>query len=206
MKLTGESKFFLGILLFTVVILGGAMWAFSRPEKAVLLPKETLISPDAHFIGNPNAATYLVEFSDFQCPACGAFEPTVQKLIADHPDTLVFAYRHYPLAQHPQAVPAARAAEAAAQQGKFWEMHHELFANQADLSDKLYSDLAKKLNLNGELFQKDMQESSIAAKIDRDAAAGNVININSTPTFFLNGTKLILNQPEDLYQVVKKAF
>lgn len=80
-----------------------------------------------------------------------------------------------------------------------------LFSRQTDLSPELYPELAKQLALNLATFEKDMNESTIAAKIDSDAAAGNSININSTPTFFLNGTKLVVNQPEDLRQTVEKA-
>lgn len=205
MKLTDESKFFIGILAVTLVLLGGAMWLLSKPEKPVILPKDTLITSSTHTIGNPNAKTYLVEFSDFECPACGAFEPAVEKLLTTYPDTLLFAYRHFPLSQHPQGKPAAIAAEAAALQGKFWEMHHVLFANQSSLSDALYGDLAKQVGLNLEVFQKDRKESSVSASIDADTASGNTIGINATPTFFLNGTKLVLNQPEDLTRAVETS-
>src|SRR3989344_9671208 len=124
------------MLVATFAIIGMAAWAFTRPEKPVSVSKETLVPADAHKKGNPDAAVYLVEFSDFQCPACAAFAPTVQEIIEKHKDKLLVSYRHFPLDQHPYAVEAAIAAEAAAQQGKFWGMADLLFTNQTRLSDE----------------------------------------------------------------------
>ena len=100
MKFTGESKLFLGMLVATFAIIGMAAWAFTRPEKPVSVSKETLVPADAHKKGNPDAAVYLVEFSDFQCPACAAFAPTVQSLTDKYSDRLLFVYIHFPLLSH----------------------------------------------------------------------------------------------------------
>lgn len=204
MKLTDESKFLLGVFGVTVAILAIAMIYLSRPPKAVVATREQLIPATAHTVGNPAAKTWLVEFSDFQCPACGAYEPTIEALLAKHPNTLSFTYRHYPLPQHKEGIPSARVSEAAALQGKFWEMHKLLFANQSTLSDALYPDLAKQLNLDLVRFETDRKSSSIAALLDTATSQGDALNINSTPTFFLNGTKLTLTSPDELKATVEK--
>jgi protein-disulfide isomerase len=203
--MTSESKFFLSIIVGSVIILGIAAFALSRPTPTVTIPKETLIPPNAHVTGNSSASAYLVEFSDFQCPACGAFEPTVESLIAKYTDRMVFSYRHFPLPQHKEGQPAAMVAEAASQQGKFWEMHKLLFANQAALSETLYTDLAQQLNLNLVTFEKDRKDSSLSAIITKDTNDGEALGINATPTFYLNGVKLTLSGPDDLKAAVDNA-
>ncbi|MBI3385714.1 thioredoxin domain-containing protein [Candidatus Gottesmanbacteria bacterium] len=203
MRLTSESKFLLGVLLVTVLIIGGAFWLFSKPTKPI--GKDVLAPPTAHTFGNPAAKTYLVEFSDFQCPACGAFEPAVENMLNKDKDKFLFVYRHFPLPQHEQAVPAAHAAEAAGKQGKFWEMHNLLFANQSTLSSDLYTSLAKQLNLDMTQFTADMQASDVVNLVNGDVSVGNSIGIDATPTFFLNGTKINPVNPADLQSLVETA-
>ncbi len=202
MKLTSETKLFLGIIVATVAIIAGAVVIFSKP--APTLPREELVGngPKA---GNPDATVYLVEFSDFQCSGCAAVAPTVKEIIEKHKDKLLVVYRHFPLDQHPYAMKAAIAAEAAAQQGKFWEMSDLLFANQTRLSDELVLEFAKQLDLRMEAFTQDLQRSDIKQKIEADRAYGLTIGINSTPTFFLNGKKLNLTNLDDLKSQVEKA-
>lgn len=203
MKLTSESKFLIGVLFATIVIIGGAFWLFSKPAKP--MSKDLLVPTTAHTFGNPTAKTYLVEFSDFQCPACGAFEPAVETIMNKDKDKLLFVYRHFPLPQHENAVPAAHAAEAASKQGKFWEMHNLLFANQTNLSANLYVGLAKQLGLDTTKFTADMQGNDIANLVSTDVAFGNSIGIDATPTFFLNGTKITPVSPQDLQSLVETA-
>ncbi|MEK7141123.1 MAG: thioredoxin domain-containing protein, partial [Patescibacteria group bacterium] len=122
MKLTGESKVLLGILATSIAFIGAAVFFFNKPAPTPKpYPKEALIAGDSHATGNASASAYLVEFSDFQCPACKAFTPTVDALVKKYSDKLLFVYRHFPLDQHAFAIPAALAAEAAGKQGKFWE-------------------------------------------------------------------------------------
>lgn len=203
MKLTSESKFLLGVLLATVIIIAGAFWVFSKPAKP--LDKNLLVPPTAHTFGNSQAKIYLVEFSDFQCPACGAFEPAVETIMTKDKDKLLFVYRHFPLPQHGNAIPAARAAEAAAKQEKFWEMHNLLFANQTNLSADTYTSLAQQLKLDMTKFKSDMQAADVANLVSSDVAFGNSIAIDATPTFFLNGTKINPVSPQDLQSQVETA-
>lgn len=204
-NLTSESKFFLSILLGSALLIVVAAFALSRPTPKVVIPKETLIPNSAHTIGSSSASAYLVEFSDFQCPACGTFEPTVKSLTTKYADRLLFSYRHFPLPQHTEGQPAAMVAEAAGKQGKFWEMHALLFKNQKSLSETMYIDLAKQLDLNMVTFEKDRKDSSLSAILSADTNSGTSIGVNATPTFFLNGVKLELEDPSDLVRAVENA-
>jgi len=200
MKFTSETKLFLGIILLTVGIIMGAGILFSIPPKPI--PKSELISPHTNITGNPSAKTWLVEFSDFQCPACKAFAGTVDTLSKKFPGDLSIAYRHFPLPQHQQAREAAIVAEAAERQGKFWDMAHLLFANQETLSDASYASFASTLTLDPVRFAADRKSASIAAHIDEDIAYGTTLGIDATPTFFLNGVKLTVAIPSDLEKAV----
>src|SRR3990167_991473 len=169
MKLTGESKVFLGILVATIAIIGVAVFFFSKPTPPPKpIAREELVAADSFTIGNATAATYLVEFSDFQCPACRAFAPVADEIVAKYADKLLFVYRHYPLSQHQYAKPAAMAAEAAGQQGKFWEMGKLLFANQDRFSTAPWASLADELKLDRVKFDASLNSEALKAKIDRD--------------------------------------
>jgi len=203
MKLTSESKFFVGIIGLTVLIIVGAVILLSQPAKPIA--KELLIPASAPVRGNKDAKTWLVEFSDFQCPACKAFTATVDELATKNPDTLYVAYRHFPLSQHPLAQKAAIAAEAAGAQGKFWDMDKLLFGSQDTLTDAKFTELAKSLNLDMTAFASASSNPKTLEKITSDVAYGNSLGINATPTFFLNGVKLELGNPEDLKLKVENA-
>lgn len=203
MKLTSESKVFLGIGIITGLLITIAAIVFSLPGKPV--EKAKLIDATTHTIGNPDAPTWLVEFSDFQCPACQIFSSTVEALIATYPDRLFLAYRHFPLQQHPESVPAARAAEAAGVQGKFFEMGNYLFTNQASLSASFYPSAAAALGLDKDAFIRDSANTELLSKIRADEALGNQLGVNATPTFFLNGVKLAVGSPEDLKKAVEES-
>lgn len=206
MKFTGETKIFLGILAATVAIIGIAVFFVSKPATAPTpLPRETLIAADAHAIGNASASAYLVEFSDFQCPACRAFAPTVDEIVGKNTDKLLFVYRHYPLTQHAFSKPAALAAEAAGEQGKFWEMGKLLFNNQDRFSDTLWGDLADELKLDRVKFNTALSSPDLKAKIDRDETAAIQLKLPGTPSFFLNGVRLEISSPLDLKTALEKA-
>jgi protein-disulfide isomerase len=203
MKLTGESKIFLGIIGFTVLIIAVAVFALTKP--APVWTKEDLVTKTAYVKGDANAKTYLVEFSDFQCPACLAVKPYLDNVLKTYGDKIQFVYRNFPLDQHPMAKPAAQAAEAAGLQGKYWEMYTLLFNNQANLSEAQFPELAKILGLDLEKFSADMKSSAIADKIQADIADGTRFGVNATPTFFLNGKKLELASFDDLATAVEQA-
>ncbi len=203
MKLTSETKLFLGIFAITGIILAIAIAVMTKPAKPIA--KEVLLANAAHTLGSKDANVWLVEFSDFQCPACGQFYPAVKQLTEKYKNSLFFVYRNYPIPSHQLAIPAARAAEAAAQQGKYWEMHDALFVGQAQLSNEFIASKASELGLDMEKFTADKQSSKVQTSIDADVSLGESIGINATPTFYLNGKKLQLNTVNDLIVAVDQA-
>lgn len=206
MKLTGESKIFLGILAATVAIIGMAVFLFSKPTPPPKpVAREELVAGDSFTIGNASASAWLVEFSDFQCPACRTFSPVVDELITKYSDKLLFVYRHFPLAKHEFAKPAALAAEAAGEQGKFWEMAKLLFENQSRFSSSPWGNLADELKLDRKEFDQAMNSETLKAKIDRDQTDGIRLGLPGTPSFFLNGVRLEIATPLDLTKAVEKA-
>ena len=206
MTISSETKFFLGIIVASLIILGIAIAVLSRPVATLTLSKETLIPSSAHTVGNRDAKVYLVEFSDFQCPACAAFAPTVTVLTEKYKDSLFFAYRHYPLTQHQFAMPAALAAEAAGTQNKFWEASHYLFANQDKFSDTFWDTMATDLSLDRAQFAKDLKAQVGKDTIETDRAQAVALNFSGTPTFFLNGVLLKnIANPQDLIAAVDAA-
>lgn len=153
------------------------------------------IEEDDQVKGKKDSSIILVEYSDFQCPACGAFFPIVSQVVDQYKDKLAFVYRHYPLPQHKNARMAALAAEAAGDQGKFWEMHDRLFEAQKDWSEskevqKQFESYAKELKLDLKKYQQSLKKPQLQDVIDRDISSGNTYGVNSTPTFYLNGRKL----------------
>lgn len=206
MKLTGETKLFLGIIIGTVVIIGAGVYFFSKPaapEPAV--PREKLVTPDAHTKGNASASAYLVEFSDFQCPYCHDVKPFVDATVEKFKDNLLFVYRHFPLDQHPFAQKAAIAAEAAGAQGKFWEAYDYLFQNQDKISDELIKGMGKTLGLGDEKYTKALSDPQLKTKVDNDRADGLALGIGGTPTFYLNGRKLEVSSYVDIEKLVGEA-
>lgn len=203
MKLTPESKILIGIAVVTLVIVGIASLVLTQPTQS--LPKADIIGASGHTKGNTNAKAYLVEFSDFQCPACKAAKPIVDNITTQYKDKLEYVYRFFPLDQHPFGMKSALAAEAAGKQGKFWEMYDELFANQDTLSDATIGDIAKKLNLDMEKFNKDITDDAVKNTVTKDRDYGNAIGVNATPTFFLNGKQVNLTSFNDLQTAVSDA-
>lgn len=130
----------------------------------------------------------LVEFSDFQCPYCSRAHNTVNQFMAKYQGKVTLVYKHFPLISiHPQAMPAAKAAWAAQQQGKFWEYHNALFEQQKQLGEELYGAIAKKLNLNLAKFNSDRQSPAATAAIQKDMQLGQSLGLEGTPFFILNG-------------------
>lgn len=151
--------------------------------------------------GSQNSPIVLVEYSDYQCPACAAYHPLVEELLKTYSDKILFVYRHFPLRQHQYAQLAAQTAEAAGKQGKFWEMHAKLFENQGIWSEsskakETFLDYAKELNLDTEKFLADLDSEAVKDKILSDYQSGVSFGVNGTPSFYLNGRKI--NNPSGL--------
>lgn len=143
-----------------------------------------------HIQGNEHAGIEIVEYGDYQCPHCGAAHPVIKEIMREFGSQIKFVFRNFPLSEmHPFARPAALAAEAAALQGQFWEMHDAIFEHQRSLDDNLLQRLATSLALDIGQFQKDMQLEELAAKVDNDFESGMRSGVNGTPAFFVNGRK-----------------
>jgi protein-disulfide isomerase len=141
---------------------------------------------DSPTMGAKDRKIVMVEFSDFQCPYCSSASVGVKQFMAKHKDTVTLVYKHFPLTQiHPEALPAARAAWAANKQGKFWEYHDVLFANQAKLGEPLYLETATKLKLDLKKFNADRKIAD--ASIVKDFTLGRKVGVEGTPTILLNG-------------------
>lgn len=170
--------------------------AASIPQTNLPLPELTALSEQDHIKGATESGRLLVEYSDFQCPACAAYHPIIKKLLTDHTDSVEFVYRNFPLKQtHKNAQLSAQAAEAAGKQGKFWEMHDVLFDRQESWSEsnnaqELFLEYAKELELNQEQFIAGIHSSEIIDKVNADYASGVQADVRSTPTFYLNGKKM----------------
>lgn len=209
--MTTETKILGIVLILTIVLLGGGVFLLSRGSSGSSQAVEgtSVVQIDyskGEKSGSDSAKVKLVEFSDLQCPACLAAEPVIKKIRATYPDQVQLIYRHFPLPQHTHGREAANFAEAAGEQGKFWETHDKLFDTQAEWSNladasAFFLDLGKQLALDED---KVKQAISITAKarIDDDVAEGQRLGVNSTPTFFVNGHRVNLQSFEDLNTVV----
>jgi protein-disulfide isomerase len=212
--MTQEAKILLGIGIVTVgILLGGVFFlSGSNPPtpKGSKVDTKILIQSDSQKIGNPKAKIQLVEFSDFQCPYCGASYPFTKEIVSKYKTNLLFVYRHYPLTQHKNAMIAAEAAQAAGAQGKFWEMHDMLFENQSSWSEStspldIFKTYAEKLHLDMNKFVDEIKNEKYLAKIQKDREDGNKAGITGTPTYLLNGEQINgYNSPSELKDLLDK--
>jgi protein-disulfide isomerase len=151
----------------------------------------------------PNAAPVtIVEFSDFQCPFCVRAEDTVKQVMKAYDGKVRLVYRDFPLPFHPEAQKAAEAAQCAGDQGKYWEMHEKLFANQKDLKPEALKGYAKELNLDQSKFEKCLDGGAKAAVVDANRKAGEKVGVTGTPAFFVNGYQLTGAQPIDAFREI----
>jgi len=144
--------------------------------------------------GSQDAPVVIIEFSDFECPFCRRVLPAIQELLRTYPDQIKFVFKHSPLPIHENAPLAHEAALAAGQQGKFWEMHDLLFANQGALRPSDLAEYAKQLGLDVEVFVQALQNRTFKAEVDRDLLEARGLGVSGTPTFFVNGRKLVGEQ------------
>ena len=145
--------------------------------------------------GKSDAQLTLIEYGDFECPACAVYSSLLNRLSSDFPDNLKIVFRHFPIPGHKNAVPAAKAAEAAGVQDKFWQMHDLLYDKQSEWEnlanpESKFIEYAKDLGLDIEKFKADYDSKEVSDRISSDQSEALSLKINATPTFFLNGKKL----------------
>jgi protein-disulfide isomerase len=151
---------------------------------------ELKVSPTKtdHRIGSLENSIVIVEYGDFECPYCAKAAPELERVVDEFGSKICYIYRHFPLREmHPHAEIAALAAEAADQQGQFWNMQHELFKNQRGLSLESVTKIAEELQLNLSEFKKDLKRQDLLERINDDFIGGIRGGVNGTPTLFLNG-------------------
>ncbi len=202
MKISREAIIISSIALVFLIIIGvlvAKSSSFVAPpavsgEKAALLVKS-----DSHMTGSSTAKVTMVEFGDFQCPACGAAFPIIKQVTDSYQNNpnFNFVFRHFPLSQHQYAKVSAEAAEAAGAQGKFWPMYEMLYQNQAQWDPNVTKDpitifkgFAKDLGLNVEKFQQEVTNNTYQDHISADLADANRLGLNHTPTVFINGEEV----------------
>lgn len=150
---------------------------------------------DAPIRGSESAKVTIVEWADFQCPFCVRVNPTLEQIAKEYGDKVRFAFKHLPLSMHAKARAAHQAAEAAHRQGKFWEMHDRIFANQKDLSPETYLRYANEIGLDIDRYNSDIASSSVRKVVDDDLALAGKLGVSGTPSFFINGRFLSGAQP-----------
>jgi len=176
--------------------------AAARPGRPDPSRRYTVNTDGAPALGPDSAPVTLVEFSDFQCPFCGRVGPTLKQIREEYGEKVRIVFKHLPLDMHRNAPGAHAAAEAAARQGKFWEMHDKIFANQRELNDEKYLEYAAEIGLDIEQFKKDVASDSVKAKVDADKSEATRLGATGTPSFFINGRYLSGARPFEAFKEV----
>lgn len=190
--------------LIVVATLGGLI-AFTKKDAvdvnsidAASIVHATDALPGDNVYGNKDAKVVLIEYGDFQCPGCAGSYPQLKAIKEEYKEQIAFVFRNFPLTtMHPNALAASTAAEAAAQQGKFWEMHDKLYENQnawqsADTTARMgiFSGYANDVGVKMEQFTNDLSSTRVSGKISRDRALGNKIGVTGTPSLYIGADKV----------------
>ncbi len=155
--------------------------------------------------GNPTAPIVLFKFSDFQCPYCTVAAGYMKEFVGNHEGDILYVYKHLPLTQiHPEAMPSAKAAWAAQQQGQFWLYHDGLFVNQNRLGEDLYLELAEAMNLDLDRFNRDRASAEAEAAIQQDLALAQQLQLQGTPSFIMNDLLIPGGAPPQLFEEIFK--
>ena len=173
-----------------------------QPVKIMLAAPRFDVAAIGPSRGPANAPITIVEFSDYQCPFCERAESSVKEVLEKYGDKVRLVYRDFPLGNHANAGAAARAARCAGEQGKYWNMHAEIFADQSKLSANDLKAIAKKTGVNQSQFDKCLDSGKYQAEIQKDFQAGQNLGVDGTPTFFINGRRLVGAQPFEKFKEV----
>ena len=191
-----EAKIMIAVF---IVIFGGLGFLIVRNNKIATTPitKDQLIKSTSHSTVNSDAKVNIVEFGDFQCPACAAAFPIIEQLLDLYKDNpqVNFVARNFPLPQHQYALLTAESAEAAGAQGKYWEMYRLLYSNQNEWVNSadpmsILVGYATQLKLDVNKFKAEVSANKYNSVIEQDKQDGLALGVNSTPTFFINGTRV----------------
>lgn len=190
------------VVIVVVVVIAALVSNGSASNSNFIATTVPPITSADHITGDANSPVSVIEYGDFECPACGEWEPLMEQLRQQYGNTVEFVFRNFPLYQiHPFAMIAAQAAEAAADQGQYWQMHDLLYKEQsqwtanttltpADVVSQFFNGYAQQLGLNVAQFDVDINSSTTIARVQRDIDTGNAAQINHTPTFFVDLTQI----------------
>jgi protein-disulfide isomerase len=213
-----KNKTSLIIVFITLLIFIGGVFLFSRGsvtdsgQSSLTVNSDLLVPQGSYETSGFSDGTYLpssasavvtiVEFGDYECPACGTYNPFIKQLLTNFAGKINYVFRNYAISYHANALSSSYAAEAAGLQGKYWEMHDILYSNQSEWSNledpmSVFVGYAKDLGLDIDKFTNDMNSSNIKDKVQNDINDGNAVGITATPTFFVNGKKISLTGSYD---------
>lgn len=199
-----------GLLLSSNRSGGGGAQGNAAQRQSAVRPQALPGAEPPRAKGPESAPAMIEEFGDYQCPSCGLFNPVVKKLKDDYGDRLRVVFRHMPLQMHRNASLAARAAEAAGMQGRFWEMNDALYEGQKEWSDlpnprPKFAEYAQRLGLDVTRFNAEIDSQEIGNRILADMRRANSIGVNSTPSVFLNGYQVTNLTEENLRKEIDQA-
>jgi protein-disulfide isomerase len=154
------------------------------------------------FFGPADAPVTIIEYSDFQCPFCARAVPVLDQIKATYGDSVKFVFKDFPLGFHEFAQKAAEAGQCANDQGKFWELHDTMFANQGRIDVGSIKGYAANIGLNTEQFNACLDSGKYASEVQQDFNEGKVAGVSGTPTFFINGKKIVGAQPFSAFEQI----
>jgi protein-disulfide isomerase len=202
---------FIGVITATIVLVVGGTFLFTKGGTGTTEKKidtSRLVSQNStrtsgyangtYLPASPSATVTLVEFGDYECPACSVYSPMIKQLLTEFSGKITYVFRNYPLPQHKNAPLSSYTVEAAGLQGKYWQMHEKLFATQSEwskLSDPkdTFMAYARELGVDITKFNTDLESTYIKDLVQNDVADGNAIALTETPTFYLNDLKITVS-------------
>ena len=202
--------FWASFVIILALIVWGLVVAMNKaPSDGVTFGSPAPVTTADHVRGPDTAVVTLIEYSDFQCPACAIYYSVLEKLSQEASTTLRLVYRHFPLypLPHKNAYLASQASEAAALQGKFWEMYALIFENQKaweNLADpkSVFEGYAERIGLNGAAFTRDLESGAVKDRVRADHDEAISLGINATPTFFVNGKAIVNPQSYESFKKI----
>lgn len=208
MKMNNKQLERLGYWVLAGFVILAGVYFFNSVSNIGTVKQPSEVSLEDNVRGGEEAEVVLVEYADFQCPACASYEPLLKAVLKNHEKDVQFVFRHFPLTQtHKNALISAKFAEAAGIQGKFWEMHDSIFEHQVEWSESLNAKeiligLAKEIGLDIVKLETDLTNKTIEDKIFAQAKEGVDIGVQGTPTFFINGVR-VENNPRSIEEFEK---
>ena len=218
-----QNKVFIIVLIATLILLVGGTFLFTKggsqkPAKAVDMA--LLVSPNSYktsgyvngeyLAASTSATVTLVEFGDYECPACSVYSPMVKQLLTEFAGKITYVFRNYPLSQHKNAPISSYAVEAAGLQGKYWQMHEKMFATQdawASMANPkdTFIGYASDLGIDINKFTSDIDSKTVKDIVANDTKDGNAVALTETPTFYLNGVKITVSGSYDQFKNAVQA-